>query len=97
MTFSLLIPIIMLLLTFLLNIPVTFGMLAAGVYYLMYTGGDIGLVLGQTMGSLYTGYVLMAVPLFIFTANVMNSGKVTEQCSRSQGSDRQEKRCNGLC
>src|SRR5690554_5404985 len=78
MTFSLWIPIIMLVLTFLLNIPVTYGMLGAGVYYLLYTGGDIGLVVGQTMGSLYTGYVLMAVPLFIFTANVMNSGKVTD-------------------
>ncbi len=78
MTFSIWIPIGMLILTFALNIPVTYGMLAAGVYYLLYTGGDIGLVVGQTMGSLYTGYVLMAVPLFIFTANVMNSGKVTD-------------------
>ncbi len=78
MDLSLWIPIIMLVLTFLLNIPVTYGMLAAGVYYLLYTGGDIGLIVGQTMGTLYTGYVLMAVPLFIFTANVMNSGKVTD-------------------
>lgn len=78
MSFSLWIPIVMLIITFVFNIPVTFGMLGAGVFYLLYTGGDIGLVLGQTMGSLYTGYVLMAVPLFIFTANVMNSGKVTD-------------------
>lgn len=78
MGLSLWIPIIMLALTFLLNIPITYGMLAAGVYYLLYTGGDIGLIVGQTMGTLYTGYVLMSVPLFIFTANVMNSGKVTD-------------------
>lgn len=78
MAFSTWIPIIALLLTFALNIPVTYGMLAGGVFYLIYTGGDLGLVLSQTMGSLYTGYVLMAVPLFVFTANVMNSGKVTE-------------------
>lgn len=78
MDLSLWIPIIMLLLTFLLNIPVTYGMIGAGVFYLLYTGGDIGLIVGQTMGTMYTGYVLMAVPLFIFTANVMNSGKVTD-------------------
>lgn len=78
MTFSTWIPIIALLLTFALNVPVTYGMLAGGVFYLLYTGGDLGLVLSQTMGSLYTGYVLMAIPLFVFTANVMNSGKVTE-------------------
>lgn len=78
MSFSTWIPVIALLITFALNIPVTYGMLAGGVFYLLYTGGDLGLVLSQTMGSLYTGYVLMAVPLFVFTANVMNSGKVTE-------------------
>ena len=78
MAFSTWIPIIALLLTFALNIPVTYGMLAGGAFYLLYTGGDLGLVLSQTMGSLYTGYVLMAVPLFVYTANVMNSGKVTE-------------------
>lgn len=78
MDLSLWIPIIMLFLTFILNIPVTYGMIGAGVFYLMYTGGDIGLIVGQTMGTMYTGYVLMAVPLFIFTANVMNSGKVTD-------------------
>lgn len=78
MSFSTWIPIIMLLLTFALNIPVTYGMLAAGAFYLLYTGADLGIIVTQTMGSLYTGYVLMAVPLFIFTANVMNSGKVTD-------------------
>ena len=78
MSFSTWIPIIMLLVTFALNIPVTYGMLAAGAYYLLYTGADLGIVLSQTMGSLYTGYVLMAIPLFIFTANVMNSGSVTD-------------------
>lgn len=78
MSFSTWIPILMLLITFALNIPVTYGMIAAGAFYLLYTGADLGIVLSQTMGSLYTGYVLMAIPLFIFTANVMNSGKVTD-------------------
>jgi tripartite ATP-independent transporter DctM subunit len=72
------IPIIMMLITFILNIPVTYGMLAAGAFYLIFNAGDLGLIVSQTMGMLFTGYVLMAVPLFIFTANIMNSGKVTD-------------------
>ena len=78
MRMTLIIPLAMLLATFLLNIPVTYGMIAAGVFYLLYTAGDLGLIVGQIMGTMYTGYVLMAVPLFIFTANVMNAGKVTD-------------------
>jgi tripartite ATP-independent transporter DctM subunit len=78
MPFSTWIPIIVMLITFVFNIPVTYGMLAAGAFYLLYNMADIGIVISQTMGMLYTGYVLMAVPLFIFTANVMNSGKVTD-------------------
>ncbi|MGI5965567.1 MULTISPECIES: TRAP transporter large permease [Anaerotruncus] len=78
MSFSTWIPIIMMVLTFALNIPVTYGMVAAGAFYLLYTSADLGIVVGQVMGTMYTGYVLMAIPLFIFTANVMNSGKVTD-------------------
>ena len=72
MSFSTWIPIIMMVLTFALNIPVTYGMVAAGAFYLLYTSADLGIVVGQVMGTMYTGYVLMAIPLFIFTANVMN-------------------------
>ncbi|MEG1602449.1 MAG: TRAP transporter large permease [Cloacibacillus sp.] len=65
-------------LTFILNIPVTYGMIAAGVFYLAYNSADIGLVVGQIMGMMYSSYVLIAIPLFIFTANIMNNGKVTD-------------------
>jgi tripartite ATP-independent transporter DctM subunit len=68
----------MMIFTFALSIPVTYGMIAAGAFYLFYTHADLGIVVGQVMGTMYTGYVLMAIPLFIFTANVMNSGKVTD-------------------
>jgi len=78
MPFSTLMPIIMMLLVFILNIPITYGMLATGAFYLALMGGDLGLILSKTMDTMMTCYVLMAVPLFIFTANVMNSGKVTE-------------------
>jgi tripartite ATP-independent transporter DctM subunit len=71
-------PIIILALTLLFNMPITYGMLASGAFYLLLSGADIGMIVDQVMGTMFTGYVLMAVPLFIFTANVMNSGKVTD-------------------
>ena len=71
-------PLIIIGLTLVLNIPLTYGMLSAGVFYLLVSGTDIGMIVDQVMGTMFTGYVLMAVPLFIFTANIMNSGKVTD-------------------
>jgi tripartite ATP-independent transporter DctM subunit len=78
MDFQFYLPIIILGLTLLFNVPITYGMLASGAFYLLVSGADIGMIVDQVMGTMFTGYVLMAVPLFIFTANVMNSGKVTD-------------------
>jgi tripartite ATP-independent transporter DctM subunit len=63
---------------FLLRMPVSLGMIAAGVFYFLISGTDIGSVANHIMNTYYSNYVIIAVPLFIFTANVMNSGKVTE-------------------
>ncbi len=78
MNVTALIPLIIVALTLLLNIPLTYGMISSGVVYLILAHADIGMIVDQVMGTMFTSYVLMAVPLFIFTANVMNSGKVTD-------------------
>src|ERR1700751_558533 len=54
-------------------------MLGAGFAYLMATHQDVGLVVDQTMNGLYNSYLLLAVPLFIFVANVMNASGVIER------------------
>ena len=62
----------------LLGAPLGFAMLASGFAYLIATHQDMGLVLDQTMNGLYNSYLLIAVPLFIFVANVMSaSGVIT--------------------
>lgn len=71
-------PLIILAVCFLLRIPIAIGMICAAAIYLMVTGADLGIVTDSIMGSLYSNTVLVAIPLFIFTANIMNSGKVTE-------------------
>ena len=59
--------------------PIGLAMLASGIAYLFVTGQDRGLIVDQTMNSLYSNYVLLAVPLFIFVANTMNASGVTDR------------------
>lgn len=62
-----------------LGAPMGLSMLAAGFAYMFATHQDVGLVVDQTMNGLYNNYLLLAVPLFIFVANVMNAGGVLER------------------
>jgi C4-dicarboxylate transporter, DctM subunit len=61
------------------GVPMGLAMLAAGFGYLLSSGQDVGLVVDQTMNGLYNNYLLLAVPLFIFVANVMNASGVLER------------------
>nr|WP_315227544.1 TRAP transporter large permease [uncultured Albidiferax sp.] len=63
----------------LLRMPIGFSMLAAGIAYLLVKGQDLGLVAEQVGNGLYNSYVLLAVPLFVFAANIMNAGTVSER------------------
>ncbi len=63
----------------LLRMPIGFSMLASGVGYLLVKGQDLGLVAEQVGNGLYNSYVLLAVPMFIFAANIMNAGTVSER------------------
>jgi C4-dicarboxylate transporter DctM subunit len=63
----------------LLRMPIGFSMLAAGIAYLLVKGQDVGLVAEQVGNGLYNSYVLLAVPLFVFAANTMNAGTVSER------------------
>jgi len=59
--------------------PMGLSMLAAGFAYLAATHQDLGLVVDQTMNGLYNNYLLLAIPLFIFVANLMNTSGVLER------------------
>ncbi|MDH4376377.1 MAG: TRAP transporter large permease [Ramlibacter sp.] len=63
----------------LLRMPIGFSMLAAGISYLIAKGQDLGLMAEQVGNGLYNSYVLLAVPLFVFAANIMNAGTVSER------------------
>jgi len=63
----------------LLRGPIGLAMIAAGVAYLGASGQDLGLAAEQILNSLLGSFVLIAVPMFIFAANVMNAGTISER------------------
>src|SRR5207237_8110049 len=65
--------------TLILRLPIGLGMLISGAAYLLYKRQDPGLVAEQILNGMYNSYVLLAVPLFIFAAAIMNSGTVSER------------------
>ena len=77
-TFTMFIPVIVLLICFIVRVPVGFSMLAAAAAYLLAVGKNLGLVADAVMGSLYSSTTIIAAPLFIFTANIMTSSKVSD-------------------
>ncbi len=62
-----------------LGFPLGLSLIGSGVAYLFVSGQDVGLVLEQISSRLFASYVLIAIPLFIFAANVMNAGTITER------------------
>lgn len=86
MSLGLLIIIAVFALTFLLRMPMAFGMLAGAIFYFLLGGDDIALAAEQVLSNLYSKYIILAVPLFVFTAKVMNVGKVTDRIFAFAGS-----------
>lgn len=61
------------------GMPLGHAMLASSIVYLLISGSDIGLVASQSLKGIYGGFVMLAVPLFIFSAEVMNAGAMTDK------------------
>lgn len=79
MTLPLVVLIGVLALGMLLRAPIGFSMLASGIAYLVVKRQDMGLAAEQVLNGLYNSYVLLAVPLFILAANLMNAGTISER------------------
>ncbi len=63
----------------LLRVPLAISMLASGFAYLFASKQDIGLAADQILNSMYNSYVMLAIPMFILAANVMNAGTISER------------------
>lgn len=63
----------------LLRFSIVLMMFSSGLVYLWIKGQDLGLIVDQTLNSMFSMYVLLAVPMFIFAGNVMNASTVSER------------------
>lgn len=61
----------------LMGLPVAHSMILASIFYLWMAGLDMGTAAEQLLNSMYTSYTMLAVPLFILAAELMNSGSMT--------------------
>ena len=66
----------------LLGLPIGLSMISGSILYLHMRGQDMGLVAERLLNSMFTGYVILAVPLFILAAELMNSGSMTDRLLR---------------
>jgi tripartite ATP-independent transporter DctM subunit len=60
-----------------IGMPIGFAMIVSGFAYLLVTGKDIGLVAAQGINGLFSSFILLAVPLFIFAAEVMTVSSIS--------------------
>jgi tripartite ATP-independent transporter DctM subunit len=79
MSWYLAIPFVFLILAFVLRMPIGLGMLVGSVAYFLAKGLSLGSMINAMCYGLTNSYILIAIPLFIFTANVMNSGLITDK------------------
>ncbi|MFN4160127.1 MAG: TRAP transporter large permease [Gemmobacter sp.] len=59
--------------------PIAYALLLGAIVYLAVMGADLALAAEQMIQSIYDGYILLAVPLFIIAANIMNAGAISER------------------
>ena len=62
-----------------LGLPIGLSMIGASILYLAIANLDLGTAAEQILNGLYHSYVLLAVPLFILAADLMNSGSLTDR------------------
>jgi tripartite ATP-independent transporter DctM subunit len=63
----------------LLGLPIGHAMIGGSILYLYLAGLDMGTAAEQLLNGMYSSYILLAVPLFIFAAELMNTGTMTER------------------
>lgn len=64
---------------FMVRMPISFSLMVPSIFYYILTGKNLSQFAAIITGGMFSHYVILAAPLFIFAANIMNNGQVTEQ------------------
>ncbi|MDW4497376.1 TRAP transporter large permease [Sulfitobacter sp. D35] len=59
--------------------PIAYAILIASFVYLFAAGQSVGVAGKTLMDGLYNSFILLAVPLFIVAANIMNAGTISDR------------------
>ena len=65
-----------------LGLPIGHAMIVSSIFYLLLKGMDLGTAPEQILNGLFNSYVLLAIPLFILAADLMNIGSLTDRLLR---------------
>lgn len=65
-----------------LGAPIGHAMIAGSILYLLLAGQDLAIAGEQLLQGLYGSYILLAIPLFIFAADLMNAGTLSDRLLR---------------
>jgi len=79
MTIALSLCLVILFLLTLFGAPIGYSIITASIVYLSLGGFDLALSGEKIIQGLYSGFVLLAVPLFITAANIMNAGTISDR------------------
>ncbi|MEF2072655.1 TRAP transporter large permease [Consotaella aegiceratis] len=61
------------------GLPMGIAMIVSSIFYLFMAGRDVGLAAENVLNGVFGNFVALAVPLFIFAANIMNASKVSDR------------------
>ena len=59
--------------------PIGYSTILASIVYLIVAGQDIALAAETALWGLYDSFIILAVPLFIVAANIMNAGTISDR------------------
>lgn len=59
--------------------PIAYAIIVASIAYLLTAGQGVGIIGKVLMDGLYQSFILLAVPLFIVAANIMNAGTISDR------------------
>ncbi|WP_332718778.1 TRAP transporter large permease [Pelagibacterium mangrovi] len=60
-----------------LGVPMGLSMIGGSILYLAVSGIDMGIAAEQFLNGMYSNYIILAVPLFVLAAEIMNSGTLS--------------------
>ncbi len=73
---------VLLLLLAALGMPIALAMIVSAIGYVALAGQDLSLPAEQMVQGLYDNFIILAVPLFIVAANIMNAGSISDRLLR---------------